>query len=333
MCSPVGQADLHRSSLRLVAVHDEHRSLLAFAHERRRRNQHGADVLLGLDVDLHRRAGGEVRAADEGKADGNCRGSRFDRSRPRQDLQGRPPGRRQRRHEMGGSADDDARRVGERHRRDDFEPLWIDDAQHRIARRRLRRDRPGCGTASRRRRRRSRARPSARRWCWRRCVRLRPVPAPPAHRPLRDPRPPFPCAPPRRGRTDRAPAPGWPSRSRAAPARAAPPRPGVCTSAARARDLEADEDVPLPHAIAFGARNLRDARGFRCDDDELGAGRRGRRRPWHARRREWIQCAPARSSPGPRVSLSTSSAACLLQAGITTRPISIALRARVRWCV
>ena len=135
----------------------------AFANDRgsrERRPRHS--MLLGIDVHLYRRAGREIRrrvrrprrtgivAVPGSTAEG--RETTFSAT------SGCRPADGQRARALPISRTTRVTSV-KRNRRDDFEPLGIDDAEHHCDRRqRLPRHRPGCDSASRRGRRTSRAR-------------------------------------------------------------------------------------------------------------------------------------------------------------------------------
>ncbi len=134
-CVPSLRPISHGASLRLLAARDEHRRLFTFAHDRGGGNQHDVRVLLGVDVDLHRRARREcspasTKARRTGTVAVPASTAAGREMHLQADLAVRRPARSTR---WRGSADLDARRVGERHRRDDLETTRIDDAQHRIA--------------------------------------------------------------------------------------------------------------------------------------------------------------------------------------------------------
>ena len=197
---------------------------------------------------------GRFVGASNAEADRNRRRAGLDGGRTRDDLQ----------RDLRSPAATAARRarapittrgdVGERHRRDDFEPLRIDDAQHRIAGGGfdeiagvvipLRDDAVEGRAHDRARGDRLAAAARA----------PRPARAPPARRRPRDRRLRLPCAPRRRARTDRARASGWPWRWRAPPARAATSAACFCDFGRCARNLEADEHVAALDAIAFAVR-------------------------------------------------------------------------------
>ena len=242
-CVPSERPISHRPPLRLRVDGDEHRCVFAFAHDRHRRNEDDAFVQLGVDVHLHRRAGGDVDRLGEGQADRNRRGADLDRGRTRGDRQASLGGVGRRRRQVRRRADLDARAVGERHRRHDLEC--------------------GCGSTTRNTgsdadgfdeiarvvqppgdhavegRADDRAAGECLRGAERRAA---PGPAPPRRRRRREWRPRLPCARRRRARTARAPASAPPSRCRSppAPARPRPPGAGLRRRRSESRNAPAD---------------------------------------------------------------------------------------------
>ncbi len=235
----------------------------------------------------------------ECQAHGDGGGAGFDGDGARENLQVdlRCVGRRI--HEVAGSTDLNPRGVGQRNRCDDFESRWIDDAQHRIA--------GGCFDQiagivvtlgddpvegrSHNRAAFDRLRRAKRRACLgdgRLCV---------GHRSIR-----FLDVP---ARGD-APVEQL-ARARLRRLRVVRARPQCVRLRPAVSGLRPSSDgiskrtstSPVPNAIAARARDLRDARRLRRDDDEVCARRRDRRCPWRARHPEWSRAWPGPSSRRP----------------------------------